>query len=329
MISRKEKIVRLFLSAGLALLANGCGKSKQGSELALSHFEQSGSAQTQDKKGSDEQAKRVFDHVTENLRYSRYWHGTPDIGDGYAEGKQISTLIFWTKEGRQSKVGFCAPGLERCFATWGTQIMPEMEQMPIDHSLTAKAAFESFVEDGLDANTIKIVPQIIQPPPAKIPPTGNPNPSVPTVSSVLTGQGFPMPKRLTLTDFEFAEKTIMLPPLGLPTSILRRVVPKEAAGEANRVKQSYNCWYEGKRPPGCTGTLVFAYYHEADSKWHVLRTCSPACPPVFQGDSIQLLRRGSDGWEASGGGYFNSPKDEVVRLKQKIEQAAMFRVQIP
>jgi hypothetical protein len=138
-----------------------------------------------------------------------------------------------------------------------------------------------------------------------------------------------MPSRLNLTDFEFAEKTITMPPLGLPTSILHRVVPKEAAGEANRVKKYYNCWDEGRRPSGCTGTLVFAYYHESDLKWHVLRTCSSACLPMFQGDSIQLLRRGSYGWEASGSGHFNSPKDEVAQLKQKIEQAEMFRLQIP
>lgn len=268
----------------------------------------------------------------ENLRYSRYWYGTPDIGEGYVEGKQISALIFWTKEGRQSKVGLCSPDLERCFATWGTQIMPEMEQMPIDRSLTTKAAFESFVEDGIDANTIIIVPQIIQPPPVKTPPTGSPNPSVPTITSVLDGQSFPKPKPLSLADFEFAEKTITLPPLGLPASILRREVPKEAADEAKRIKDyyNYNCWGVGsRRPPGCTGTLVFAYYHESDAKWHVLRTCSSACFPVFQGDSIQVLRRGSDGWEISGGGGINSPREEVARLKQKIEQAEMFRFQIP
>lgn len=329
MILRREKALTIFLSSVLALFAGGCGAPKQEAKQVFDHFEQSSSAQTRDKKVNDEQAKQVFDHLVENLRYCRYWYGTPDIGDGYTEGKQISALIFWTKEGHQSKVGFCSPNLERCFATWGTQIMPEMEQMPVDRSLTAKAAFESFVKDGLDADTIKIVPQIIQSPPVKAPPTGSPNPSVSTIPSDSAGQSFPMPKRLNLTDFEFAEKTITLPPLGLPTSILHRVVPKEAAGEANRVKHNYNCWYEGRRPPGCTGTLVFAYYHESDSKWHVLRTCSSACLPVFQGDSIQLLRRGSDGWEASGGGHFNSPKDEVARLKQKIEQAEMFRFHIP
>lgn len=329
MIFRSEKPLALFLSAVFIAFLCGCDSSEQVAMQSSVYPEPASSAQTQDKKTNDEQAQKVFDHVIENLRYSRYWHEAPDIGDGYEEGKQISALIFWTKADRQSKVGLCSPDLERCFATWGDQIRPEMEQMLIDRSLTAKAAFESFVEDGIDVNAIKIVPQIIQPPPGTVPPTAKLNPSVPGISSVLDVQSLPKPKRLSLTDFEFVEKTITLPPLGLPTSISSRAVPKEAASEAKKVKQNYTCWGEGKRPRGCTGAVVFAYYHESDSTWPVLRTCSSSCPPMFQGESIQFLRRGSWGWEAYGGGQTSSPKEEVIRLKQKIKQAEMFRFQIP
>lgn len=330
MTMRMKKTLTLFLTAALAILVNnGCDTSKQKSGQVLGGFEKSSSAQIRDTKRDDEQAKQVFDHVVENLRYCLYWYGTPDIGDGYVEGKQITALIFWTKEGRQSKVGFCAPNLGRCFATWGTHIVPDMEQMPIDRNLTPQVAFESFVEDGFDANAIKIVPQVIQPPSVKASPTENPNPSIPVIPSDPAGQPFPFPNRLNLNDYEFVEKIFILPPLGLPASILRRVVPKEAASEAKRVKQGYNCWYEGSKPSGCTGTLVFAYYNESDMTWPVLRTCSSACPPMFQGDSIQFLRRGMDGWEAYGGGGINSPKEEVARLKQKVEQAEMFRLQLP
>lgn len=325
----REKTKTLFLAVVFGIFTCQCGTPKQVARQTLDHLELGNSTQAQEKRNSDEQAKRVFDHVLENLRYSRYWYETPDIGDGYVEGKQISALIFWTKEARPSKVGFCSPDLERCFATWAGQIRQEMEQMRIDRSLSAKAAFESFVEDGIDANTIKIAPQVIQPSSDKVPPDGSSNPSIPTISSTSTGQDFPLPRRLNLTDFEFVEKTITLPHLGLPASISRREIPKEAEGEAKRIKQSYTCWYEGKRPQGCTGTLVFAYYNESDSTWPVLRTCSSSCLPVFRGDSIQILRRGMDGWEAYGGGGINSPKDEVARLKQKIEQAEMFSFHIP
>ena len=329
MIPIKEKVLRLVLFVVFALLASGCDKNKQDAHQAFDHIEQTNSTQAKDRK-VDEHARQVFDQIMENLRYSRYWYGTPSIGDGYAEGKQVSALIFWTKKDRRSKIGLCFSNLRSCFATRGDQIVPEMEQMSIGRSLTAKEAFESFVENGLDANTIKILPQIVQPPLAKAPPVGSSNTTVPKVPSTSVGQPFSFPKRLSLADFEYVETTITLPALGLPASISHREIPKEAAGEAKRIKQYYTCWYSNSvRPPGCTGSLVFAYYQEMELNWFVLRTCSSACPSGFQGDSIQLLRRGDGGWEASGGGGLNSPKEEVARLKQKIEQAEMFRLQLP
>ena len=279
-------------------------------------------------------AKRAFDHIVENIRYSRYWYGTPDLGNGYVEGKQISALIFWTKADRQSKVGICSPELAYCLATSGETISPEMDQMPTDRSLTAKAAFESFIEDGIDVGGKRLREVISQAhplPSRKTLSTPNTNSSVPTISSDLTGLNLPVSKRLSLTDFEFAEKTVTLPSLGLPTALSRREVPKDAASKAARIKQYFNCWGEGfKRPSGCTGTLVFAYYHETYPNWIVLRTCSSACRPMVQGDSIQFLRREDDGeWMATGGGHYSSPADVVERFRQKIEQVEMFRFQIP
>lgn len=332
MTLKEEKISRLVLYSVLALFVIGCGTSKRDSGQVFGHFQQSSSAQTQDTKGTDEQAREVLDRVLKNLRYSRYWYERPDVGDDYAVGKQVSALIFWTKSDRPYTAGFCSPNIARCFATSGIQISPMMEQMAIDHSITPMAAFVSFLENGMGANTIQIIPKMkTHPPPVNTPPAGSSNPPVSTIPSQSAGHPVLFPKRLSLVDFEFTEKIITLPPLGLPSSILRREVPEEAYREANSVKQSYTCWYENSvRASRCTGTLVFAYYNEADSNWFVLRTCSSACLPVFQGDSIQLLRRWDDGkWAASGASGINSPKEEVARLKQKILQAEMIRHQLP
>src|SRR5262249_52043779 len=124
---------------------------------------------------------------------------------------------------------------------------------------------------------------------------------------------------------------ITLPSLGLPSSALHRVIPAEAPREAKRLRREILCWYmDAKRPPGCTGALVFAYYNETDPYWLVLGTCSSACDSLSRGDSIEFLSRRENGeWASSGAGHMNSPKNEVARFKQKIEQTEMFRFKLP
>ncbi len=316
------------------MLVAGCATSKQEDGQVLDQLEQSSPARRQSNRGDEGRAKQIIDHLAENLRYCRYWFGTTDIDDVYEEGKQISALIFWTRTGRPSRVGFCSTDLSRCIATSGARLSPEITQKPIDRDLTPRAAFESFVNSGIDGNTLKLFPRIeprpapIEPTPAPIaPPTGNADLTIPAIPR---GYGFPLPERLKLADFEFEEKSITMPPLGLPNSISRRVIPGEAPREAKRLRREFVCWeVDNKRPPGCTGSLAFAYYNEADPYWFVLRTCSPACPSRFRGESIQFLTRRVWGWAVTSGGHMNSPKDEVARFKQKIEQAEMFRFKLP
>ena len=71
---------------------------------------------------------------------------------------------------------------------------------------------------------------------------------------------------------------------------------------------------------------MFAYYGDLDPYWFVWRRCSAACE--FGGDSIEELTRGDRGWEVTSSGFINRPKAEVERLKQQVQKAEMFRLQL-
>ena len=129
-------------------------------------------------------------------------------------------------------------------------------------------------------------------------------------------------------DFETAVKSLTLPVLEPPSSITQRAVPEKASREAERIKRTFGCWgvQVDSRPKGCTGSLVFAFYGEADPYWFVLRSCSTACE--FKGESVELLSHGDQGWYVTIGGFINSPKEDVERLKRQIEKAEMLRLQL-
>src|SRR5262249_26610706 len=214
----------IFLSAALVMLSVACGASKQGSGQVFYQNEENSSTQRQDKKGEDERTKQVIDHLAETLSYSRYWFGNSGIDDVYVEGKQISALIFWTKTGRKSRIGFCSSDLSCCVSTSGDRLSPVITRMPIDRDITSKAAFESFMNKGIDGNTLKLPTPHFEPRPEPVdstptpiaPPPGNATPSTPTIPRSLSS--LPLLHTLSPTDFEFEEKTITLPSLGLPAS---------------------------------------------------------------------------------------------------------------
>ena len=133
---------------------------------------------------------------------------------------------------------------------------------------------------------------------------------------------------LSLADFRVKQKSLTLPVLSPPYSIARRVVPEEASREAEKTKRTFGCWgtESETRQQGCTGSLVFAFYGDNDPYWFVLRSCSTTCE--FKGESVEMLRRGDHGWDVTVGGFINGPKEEVGRLKQQIEKAEMFRLQL-
>jgi|GEM_PF-5079036 len=239
-----------------------------------------------------EQAMKVFDQFVERLRWSRYWLGATSMDDIYVEGKLISALVFWTKTNHRPKRGLCSSDLSLCIANYSGSYNRGVAQVHIDRGLAPQLAFASFANANFGDG----------------------------------GAWFPP---LSPDDFEFEEKTITLPPLGLPSSILHRVVPEEASREAERIRQQFVCWgVDTKRLPGCTGTLVFAYYANDDPSWYVLRTCSSACEPEFRGDSIESLTRREWGWTITVGGFMNSPKEDIERVKRKIEKAEMFRFEL-
>ena len=63
--------------------------------------------------------KDVFDRLVENWRWSRYWFDNTGIDDVYVEGKRVSALIFWAKEGRRQKSGMCSVELSLCVSYSG------------------------------------------------------------------------------------------------------------------------------------------------------------------------------------------------------------------
>jgi hypothetical protein len=241
----------------------------------------------------DDTAGQVFDRIVENWRWSHYWwSGKTGIDDVYAAGKKISALIFWTKNTAQPVRGLCTAELSLCVAYEGVYLDPTGRRMQIASGVAVKDAFTAFVNSGLrDASHMNTV------------------------------------EGLRPSDFDIAEQSVTLPVLEPPCSISSRIVPQEASSEAERIAKRFRCVSPDETTPrACTGTLVFAYYGNADPYWFIARTCSTACE--FKGDAIGELARGDRGWEARSSGYIASPKAEVVRLKQQIEKAEMFRFQI-
>jgi hypothetical protein len=229
----------------------------------------------------------------ENWQWSHYWFGKTGIDDIYTPGRTITALVFWTKKDRRPKNGLCSSDLSVCVAYSGPYLSPHVERTRIDPRVPLQQAFASFVNGsfGGDENYI----------------SAN--------------------ERLHPNDFDLEVKPITLPTLQTPSSISAGAVPAEASQEAQRLKRLLGCGpLDGKRPNGCSGTLVFAFYGPADPYWFVLRTCLATCE--FGGDAIEELTRGDRGWEVTSGGFINSPKSEVERLKQQIQKAEMFRLQL-
>lgn len=297
----RKKALKIMLPAVFIIFAAGCGVFKQGAEQAKQAFDdkaENNSARRQSK--NDEQIKQVFDQYVERVRWFRYWQGTTHphyenenhFEDAYVEGKQISALFFWTKTSNRPKWGLCSSELSVCIANWSPGANARgFAHVLIDPRLTPQLAFASFAKANYGDG----------------------------------GLWFPP---LSPADFEFKEESITLPPLGLPSSILHRVVPEEAPRAVEEIRQGYVRWTP--LPPGCRCTLVFAYYSEAEPDWYVFRTCSAACPSELRGDSIQSLSRFGleQGWTATAGGFFKNP-EAVEWYKPRIEQAEMFRFEVP
>jgi hypothetical protein len=270
------------------LVAGAYALAARGCLLALCVLFAAGCRKSQQGAGA---AQHIFDQYVERVRSSRYW-GDEHDDQVYVEGKQISALVFWTKTTQRPKYGLCAAALKLCIANYSSPNYRGVAEVSIDPSLEPKLAFASFAERNY-------------------------------------GDGDAWRQSLNLNEFEFEERIVTLPALGLPAAISHKLVSEEAVQEVERYKKVNACWRQGiRRPSQCTGTLVFAYYNEADLNWFTLRTCSPACSPEFRGDSIQLLSRREWGWTVTVGGFLNNP--EAVKVyKPKIEKAEMFRVETP
>ncbi len=236
-------------------------------------------------------AQYIFDQYVERVRSSRYW-GTTHNDQMYVEGKRISALVFWTKTTQRPKYGLCSAALKLCIANYSSPSYRGVAEVSIDPSLEPKLAFASFAERNY-------------------------------------GDGGAWRQSLTINEFEFEERTITLPTLGLSASILHKLVSEEAVQEIERFRKGNACWRENSpRPTRCTGTMVFAYYNETDPNWFTLRQCSSACPSEFQGDAIQMLSRREWGWTGTVGGFFKNT-EAVEFYKPKIEKAEMSRIEFP
>lgn len=242
---------------------------------------------------TEKMAQEMYRQFIESLRWSQYWREEAGLDQKYQEGNQVPALFFWTKTNHRPKAGFCSAALSVCVANPSNLEHRGIVMARTPPGSTLSQAFAAF---------------------------GRAN----------YGDGDAHFPQLSRTDFDFEEKTITLPHLGLPASILHRTVPKQAFRQSQEIKQAFNCWREGtKKSPTCVGNLVFAYYTEADLVWFVRRTCSAACQPEFRGDGIMSLRRSERGdWYHSGAGFSNTRAD-IERMKPKIDRAAMFRVKVP
>ncbi len=236
---------------------------------------------------------QVFERIVENWRWTRYWFGKTGIDDAYVEGKKISALIFWNKNDSQPINGLCSSELSLCVAYLGAHLDPFERRMQIAPGVAQQQAFASFINSGLRDS-----------------------------SQIMAVEG------LSVADFQVEQKSVTLPILEPPSSILLREVPAEAPREAERVKSLFGCWgvESETRPRGCSGSLTFAYYGDADPYWFVLRSCATACE--FKGESVEMLRRGDHGWEVTSGGFVGSPQAEVERLKRQIEKAKMLQLEL-
>jgi hypothetical protein len=238
-------------------------------------------------------ADEVLERIVENWRWSYYWFGENGVDDVYSVGKRVSMLVFWTKNEIRPIRGICSTELLRCVAYSGVYFEPFGRRMEMTRNSTPHQAFLAFVNSGFrDA------------------------------AHVLAIEG------LKTADFLFEEKSIALPAMRPPSSILRREIPAGASRDAERVKRLFGCSSAGAktRPPGCTGNLVFAYYGAADPYWFVMRSCSMACE--LRGESVEMLTRGDHGWEVTSAGFIGGPKATVAYLKHQIAKAAMLRLKM-
>ncbi len=240
-----------------------------------------------------ETANQVFERIVENWRWSHYWFGKTGLDDAYVPGKKISALIFWNRSEDQPIRGLCSSELGRCVAYAGIYLDPHERQVPLALGTSLQQAFASWVNGGLRD------------------------------PSFLVGvQGF------AAADFQSETKSLTLPAWEPPSSITQRTFREEARRQAEKIRRTFGCWgvEADTRPQECGGSLVFAFYGDNDPYWFVLRSCATACE--FKGESVEMLRRGDHGWDVTVGGFINSPKEEVERLKQQIEKAEMFRLQL-
>jgi hypothetical protein len=238
-------------------------------------------------------ADQVVDRIVETWRWSHYWFGKTGIDGSYAAGRKVSALVFWNDNENRPMRGLCSSELGACLVYSGAYLDPAPRRMEIAPNVSARQAFMAFVTDGFRDS-----------------------------SHILAIEG------MRAADFQSQETSIILPTLEAPTAISHRDVPAEARTEAEKVKQVFRCSDAQNETPteGCSGSLVFAFYGPEDPYWFVVRSCSEACE--FKGESVEMLRRGDHGWEVTSAGFIDRPKAEVERLKQQIEKAEMFRLQL-
>lgn len=239
-------------------------------------------------------ADQVLDRIAETWRWSHYWFGKTGIDDLYATGRKVSAPVFWNNNGNRPVRGLCSSDLGACLAYSGAYLDPAPRRMDVAPNVSPQQAFMAFVSDGFRDS-----------------------------SHILAIRG------MTAADFQLQETSVILPTLEPPSAISHRDVPPEARTEAEKVKLVFRCSEAQNEKPteGCSGSLVFGYYGPEDPYWFVLRSCAEACE--FKGESVETLRRGDHGWEVTSAGFIDSPKAEVERLKQQIQKAEMFRLQLP
>jgi len=237
-------------------------------------------------------ALTMFDKYVEQVRWARYWDARDEPYKNYTEGKSATLLLFWTSNPHRLKWGFCSVDIAICVANPSIEGGSGYRQLEVASSLSPRQAFGSFAGQNYGDG----------------------------------GASFPS---LNEKDFEFEERKIVLPVLGLPASIANSTSPESFTLDAEEIRRSMSCWREGKeRPSGCKGTLVLPFYSNADPRLYVLRTCSQDCDQEFRGDAIQSFTSGPGGWYTRGANFSNNPID-VESYKPKIEKSAVLRIEIP
>ena len=236
-------------------------------------------------------ALKTFDEYVEQVRWKRYWHQPSDKYKNYVEGRTVAVLLFWTKTALRPKRGFCSTDLATCVANHSGDDSVGIAQLEIDPNISLKSSFSVFASRNY----------------------GDGDVSFPSLSE---------------KDFEFEEKKIALPFLGLPAPIANLTSPESLPRDAEDVRRQCGCWQGAKRPADCKGTLILPFYSKADETWYVFRRCSSACEPEFRGDAVFGLSRRFGGWSATIGGFTNNPAD-VEWFRPKIESATALREEIP